>query len=321
MCTIMQSIEKYKKANKILSFLKYYNSTSIFVIGIVTIMLNNLGCGKYGDHMPLSESKATTLDNSPQKNENIKDCLPKLTFEVGYRENILPIFKNYCKECHSQAPFNWMDYSVVKTKKDKFYFRLFDLKNMPPAIRPQPTNQEFDLIKKWLSLDLPESQYQAPDSCTPIETPPPQNTPTPFPLPLPLPTFEPSESPMPLPTATVLPTETPIPTFKPEPSPSTPLPIPTPSITPILTPDPTPVTPEITFNYTIKPLVKKYCFACHNWGDLNWIEYPKIKIRVDNGKLFERLILKRDMPMEGFPKPTEVEIQVFQKWIENGGPE
>jgi len=102
---------------------------------------------------------------------------------------------------------------------------------------------------------------------------------------------------------------------------------PTPSPTPVpnpVTETPTPpceVTKEIDIGYNedITPLIQKYCIACHSTpGPLNWTQYETFFAAKE--KVFNRLFNTKDMPIQGFPKPTDDEMTILHRWLELGGP-
>lgn len=76
----------------------------------------------------------------------------------------------------------------------------------------------------------------------------------------------------------------------------------------------------------IKPILQNRCAACHNpvLNLPNMLEYPVIKERVDNGKLFERVVTLKDDPAKGMPLGnttgmTDAERDLIKQWIQDGG--
>lgn len=76
---------------------------------------------------------------------------------VGFEEDIKPLFKTYCAQCHFYGNLNWLSYEVVSLKLPQIEDRLFVKKDMPLS-DPKPTKEEYDLIKRWLELGGPKNR-------------------------------------------------------------------------------------------------------------------------------------------------------------------
>ncbi len=80
---------------------------------------------------------------------------------------------------------------------------------------------------------------------------------------------------------------------------------------------------SLTYVEHIKPIFEKYCSLCHNENTAgtpmpNWLQYDVVVLKADS--IFNRLILKKNMPPEGMdlPAPTETEKQLFLTWTLKG---
>lgn len=97
---------------------------------------------------------------------------------------------------------------------------------------------------------------------------------------------------------------------------TSPEPLPTPQSEPTLEP----TTENITFIKDIKPLFEKYCSTCHNENSgpimPNWLQYDIVVLKKDS--LIDRVIVKKDMPLEGMPSPTAEERELLNIWIQKG---
>lgn len=89
-------------------------------------------------------------------------------------------------------------------------------------------------------------------------------------------------------------------------------------------------TENITYNTHVKPIIAKYCLGCHSEeNEHNYYmkagvlsQYDSVKNMGLNGKLRERVLIKKDMPMAPAWSPaqrlTETELVVLDSWISQG---
>lgn len=71
-----------------------------------------------------------------------------------FEANVRPIMKAKCSVCHSSMPgMDWTQYEQAKKSAQKISWRIFVLKNMPPAGLPQLTAPEKDIIKIWIQSE------------------------------------------------------------------------------------------------------------------------------------------------------------------------
>jgi len=78
----------------------------------------------------------------------------------------------------------------------------------------------------------------------------------------------------------------------------------------------------VTFEEDIKPIFSKYCSQCHSAGPLNWLDYQNLMSKPGRlDAMTNRIFIKGDMPMAGFEKPPQSDLNLIKRWIEAGGPE
>ncbi len=73
----------------------------------------------------------------------------------------------------------------------------------------------------------------------------------------------------------------------------------------------------------ITPIINAKCASsgCHNGSAPgNFTSYAGIKTYIDNGKVKDRVFVKKDMPVAGLPQLTEDEKNSLQCWLDNGAP-
>jgi hypothetical protein len=77
------------------------------------------------------------------------------------------------------------------------------------------------------------------------------------------------------------------------------------------------------FTSDIKPLIAGACLAsgCHNSGSVygDFTNYSGIKAKVDNGSFENRVIQKKDMPLN--KRFTNEELKKIKCWLNAGAPE
>lgn len=76
---------------------------------------------------------------------------------------------------------------------------------------------------------------------------------------------------------------------------------------------------EVSYQDDLVPLTTTNCSGyCHGFGECFSV-YEDIKVVVDNGKLWEQLIVTKEMPV--YPSVlTEEQRAMFACWIEAGAP-
>lgn len=79
---------------------------------------------------------------------------------------------------------------------------------------------------------------------------------------------------------------------------------------------------SITYSKNIAPIIAEKCTNCHEesmYVHLKLHTYTDVKSIVDNGKLHERVFVKKDMPMGD--SLSVYELLMIQSWINNGAKE
>lgn len=120
-------------------------------------------CAKRGKHMPLDPQSISSPNGvkGPKPNPNPRPTEPGtcnniIQYEVGYKEDILPIVEQKCKICHSVAPMDWTDYKTFSGAQAKVLDRVFVKQDMPMKNFPQLTTEEQEKLKTWLDIGTPE---------------------------------------------------------------------------------------------------------------------------------------------------------------------
>lgn len=256
---------------------------TLFTLSMIFSLTNCKG----GKHAPQTEASTQNgeLNSSPQKPGN-NNAGPT------YVKDIKPLFEKNCLPCHDKgsALGNWLDYKTVSTKKALIKTRVFEKKDMPLG-KTLPESQRA-LIAKWVDMGASEGS---------LETDSPEQQP---------PTEEPQLPPVvtnPEPPTSTEPAINPNPVGTPEPG---------------TTPEPaTDLDPEkITYVNDIKPFFEKYCSACHNENSgpmmPNWLQYDIAVLKKE--ALLDRVVVKKNMPLEGMPSPTLEERELLNLWIQKG---
>lgn len=249
-------------------------------------------CHRDGSNLILPAKAGATPSSG---NKPGSDCNPNLiTFT-----DVKPVFEKNCKLCHAKGgPLpDWSDYQTSLTMKDRLNDRVLIKKDMPMG---QPlAKEDLALIAAWLNDGALEKSCTSNDSATSPDTPAPAPSPE---------TPAPSDPAQPDPTpAPEQPAPVPEQPTNPAPEPPTPeLPVPSEPL------------PAPSFQKNIKPLVKTYCVMCHaadgplpDWNDPTIIAQKK-------QQLWDRVVVKKDMPM-GL-KMTPEEVEIFKRWLEAGAP-
>ncbi len=82
-------------------------------------------------------------------------------------------------------------------------------------------------------------------------------------------------------------------------------------------------TTNLTYDNGIKTLIDKSCATagCHvaGTGRVMLTTYPEVKVIVDDGRLEDRVLIKKNMP-PGIPL-SECEMNQLQSWLNAGAPE
>ena len=77
-----------------------------------------------------------------------------------------------------------------------------------------------------------------------------------------------------------------------------------------------------TISYTadILPIVTANCVVCHNAStpNRNYLTYEGLKQKADNGTLFNRIVVLKDMPAAG--SISDKERNMIKCWIDQGAP-
>lgn len=94
---------------------------------------------------------------------------------------------------------------------------------------------------------------------------------------------------------------------------------------------PEPIKNNLTYVNTILPIFNRYCAYCHGpdmhiyggWGgDLS--HYDSLKVRIDNGKFREKVIIQKSMPPGGMWSMNhgldDSTLQVIDSWLRAGAP-
>ncbi len=268
---------------------------------LLVVSLGLSACMRGGDHLtlePKAQDKAGGVGGSTG-NTATNNCKEVASDMVTYDEDIKPIFQTYCKDCHSAGPLNWLDYKNFMSKEGRLQIlatRVFIKGDMPMAGFEKPTQNEMNLIKKWIELNGPESRRLATDpACKDSADTGTAVTTTTT-------------------TSTTLPSSVETPADPAQPT------------DPANPPDPgapiVPVVPSAYVGYIedIKPIIENKCALCHSNGDLNWLDYKIFSNRTD--KILNRVIVIKDMPPSYMQTPlSDLELKTFQLWLDQGAAE
>ena len=76
------------------------------------------------------------------------------------------------------------------------------------------------------------------------------------------------------------------------------------------------------FDKTVKPLIAKRCFACHNSalksGDLDLGQFKTAESVANDPEVWEKVshrLLDGTMPPKGSPRPSQTDIEAVSRWI------
>lgn len=71
---------------------------------------------------------------------------------------------------------------------------------------------------------------------------------------------------------------------------------------------------------TIAPLVDAHCNSCHSNGsnDGDFMSYAGLKDKADNGSLYNRMVIVKDMPPSGSTILSDLEVSYMAAWIKQG---
>lgn len=260
----------------------------IFYILCFITLLTLTSC-KGGKHAPQSDSSQMAADftgsANSQKNSGTSSSGPT------YSSDIKPIFEKNCIPCHEKgsAIGNWLDYKTAFAKRALIRTRIFEKKDMP--LGKTLADKDRALIAKWVdagALDTKE-EIAEPPSSTPA-VPAVAETPN-------------AETPAPVTQAPVV--ENPVAT----------------PVTPEAPTTSSDIDPEkLTYVDNIKPFFEKYCITCHNENSgpvmPNWLQYDIAVLKKE--ALLDRVVNKKNMPMEGMPAPSSEEREMLNLWIQKG---
>lgn len=265
----------------------------IYTVSLTAFLI--LTSCKGGKHAPQSTDSSQTTSGYSGSTNSQKNG----TSNSGptYSSDIKPIFEKNCIPCHDKgsAIGNWLDYKSTYAKRALIKNRVFEKKDMP--LGKPLSDKERSLIAKWIDSGALEANEEVAE-----------NNPSPVPS-SPTPSNEGSNN-NPIPNAeqpaTVITPQTPSATDPAE-SPSS--------------PNLNNIDPEkITYVDNIKPLFEKYCIACHNENSgpvmPNWMQYDIAVLKKDT--LLDRVVIKKNMPVEGMPAPSAEEREMLNLWIQKG---
>jgi uncharacterized membrane protein len=289
---------------------------------LLVVSLGFSACMRGGDHLtlaPKSQDKTGGVggNSGSAGNTSNSNCKEVASDLVTYDEDIKPIFQTYCKTCHSAGPLNWLDYKNFMSKEGRLQIlatRLFIKGDMPMAGADKPTQNEMNLIKKWIELNGPESRRLATDpACkdsadtgSAVTTTTTTSTTLPSSVETPVDPAQPADPNNPTdPAQPADPAQPTDPANPPDPG------------TPIV-----PVVPSAYVGYIedIKPIIENKCALCHSNGDLNWLDYKIFSNRGE--KILDRVIVKKDMPPSYMQTPlSDLELKTFQLWLDQGAAE
>lgn len=265
------------------------NSFRLYLL-FLPFFLITLSCQRQNtSHAPHSET------TSPTESKNTQDT--KTLAGPSYLKDIKPIFEKSCIACHGKGSpkGNWLDYPTAFSKKELIKSRVFTKKDMPQGIDLPEDKRK--LIADWVDKGAPEKTSDESDS----QSPPPSSVKIPTQIPTQTPTQFPAQNP-PLDSKPNVPNQPPT-TSQGDPSKN--------------------LENSLTYVDHIKPIFEKYCSLCHNENTAgtpmpNWLQYDVVVLKAD--AIFNRLILKKNMPPEGMdlPAPTETEKQLFLTWTLKG---
>lgn len=252
-----------------------------YTISIISLLILT-GC-KGGKHAPQSDSSQTAAgfsgSTNSQKNGGNGNSGP------SYSSDVKPIFEKNCIPCHDKgsAIGNWLDYKTAYAKRALIKTRIFEKKDMP--LGKTLADKDRALIAKWVdagALDASDdsAENNPPTQPSIVETPAVPTTVTP-----------------------ATPTE------------------PVTNQPPAMSGNSGDIDPEkITYVDNIKPFFEKYCITCHNENSgpvmPNWLQYDIAVLKKE--ALLDRVVNKKNMPMEGMPVPSQEERELLNLWIQKG---
>lgn len=259
-----------------------------FTLSLIPLL--TLTSCKGGKHAPQSDSSQTTAGFSgsanSQKNSGNANSGPT------YSGDIKPIFEKNCIPCHDKgsAIGNWLDYKTAYAKRALIKTRIFEKKDMP--LGKTLADKDRALIAKWVDAGALDATDEVADNNSPSPAEPSTNPPSSADVPTPQ-----APAPSSAPVAT------------------TPAEMPTTAVnTSDIDPD------KLTYVDNIKPFFEKYCIACHNENSgpvmPNWLQYDIAVLKKE--ALLDRVVNKKNMPMEGMPAPSLEEREMLNLWIQKG---
>lgn len=77
---------------------------------------------------------------------------------------------------------------------------------------------------------------------------------------------------------------------------------------------------EVSYKNEVMPIINTYCIGCHvaGSGTKDFTSWPDVKSAADNGTMYNRLIVVKDMPPAGSPAPSDEQIKKINCWIKQG---
>lgn len=259
------------------------HKNTFFLLILIALIFS--GC-RGGKHAPMTDPNASDILGSPQGNNSQKQGASYSG--PTYVKDIKPIFEKNCVPCHAQgsAYGSWLDYKIVYAKRALIKTRVFEKKDMPVGKNLPDSSRA--LIAKWIDSGAIEYTEEV-SSNEPPKTEPPTTTEPPL-------VDEGGLTP---------------------PNPSAPI-LDSPNLD-----SGSPIEidyAKITYVEHIKPLFEKYCTLCHNENSgpamPNWLQYDIVVLKKE--VLLDRLFVKKDMPMQGMPSPTDSEKELIHQWIMKG---
>ena len=76
---------------------------------------------------------------------------------------------------------------------------------------------------------------------------------------------------------------------------------------------------DIGYEEDILPIVEKYCKMCHQSEPKDWTNYKAFSSAKE--VVFNRVFNTKDMPLVGYPKPNDEELNQLKHWLQSGVPQ
>lgn len=80
----------------------------------------------------------------------LNEIAPQLIDAPSFKTDIKPVFQRRCYTCHHAEHWHWTDYDTAYERRFKIKRRVCLLKDMPQGNVTKMTEQERDLVRRWI---------------------------------------------------------------------------------------------------------------------------------------------------------------------------